>query len=400
VGCIMVSRIDAPGRRVTSLSALLGSGAVTVRHFYSRSLQDQIDRFLDTNDVDAIYCSSSPMAEYLYRSRHSATRIARARTIMDLIDVDSRKWEQYAEKSPGWNAWIYRREARCLAAYERRIAERFDHVLVVSEQEKALFPGVQRDALLAIPNGVDLDYFTPEYRSHIDTPPMSIVFTGVMDYWPNVEGVGWFVERIFPHIRDAVPDAHLHIVGSRPVSAVRRLGTTAGVTVTGYVDDVRDFIAGARVCVAPLRIARGVQNKVLEAMAMGKASSAPRTHSRGWLPCRPRSRDRGRRGPIRGDGHRSAGRLGQGAAAWAECPPVRRAGILLGRQPATAGCDPVRASGNQRGSRLSSGDGSWKISGFRFTSRIGTASADATSRSDSVSLCRAACCPTLTRRRS
>jgi sugar transferase (PEP-CTERM/EpsH1 system associated) len=271
VGRIMVSRIDAPGRRVTSLSALLGSGAVTVRHFYARSLQNQIDRFLDTNDVDAIYCSSSPMAEYLYRSRHAATRIARARTIMDLIDVDSRKWEQYAEKSPGWNAWIYRREARCLAAYERRIAERFDHVLVVSEQEKALFPGVQSDALLAIPNGVDLEYFTPDYRSRIETPPMSIVFTGVMDYWPNIEGVGWFVERIFPRIRAAVPDAHLHIVGSRPASAVRRLGTTAGVTVTGYVDDVRDFIAGARVCVAPLRIARGVQNKVLEAMAMGKA---------------------------------------------------------------------------------------------------------------------------------
>jgi sugar transferase (PEP-CTERM/EpsH1 system associated) len=190
---------------------------------------------------------------------------------MDLIDVDSRKWEQYAEKSPAWSAWLYRREARCLGAYERRIAESFDRVLVVSEQERELFPGDQRGALLAVPNGVDLEYFTPDYQSRADMPPMSIVFTGVMDYWPNVEGVRWFVEHIFPRIRSAVPNAHLYIVGSRPGNAVRRLGTTAGITVTGHVDDVRDFIAGARVCVAPLRIARGVQNKVLEAMAMGKA---------------------------------------------------------------------------------------------------------------------------------
>ncbi len=120
-------------------------------------------------------------------------------------------------------------------------------------------------------NGVDLQYFSPRPVSSGSARQPSLVFTGMMDYWPNIEGVEWFVERIFPRIRSAVPDVRLFIVGNRPTAQVLRLGTTPGVTVTGFVEDVREYIANASVCVVPLRIARGIQNKLLEAMAMGKA---------------------------------------------------------------------------------------------------------------------------------
>jgi glycosyltransferase involved in cell wall biosynthesis len=96
------------------------------------------------------------------------------------------------------------------------------------------------------------------------------VFTGMMDYWPNIEGIKWFVERILPQIRQLVPDSQLYVVGNRPTAVVRKLARCTGVTVTGFVEDVRDYLAGASVCIVPLRIARGIQNKLLEAMAMGK----------------------------------------------------------------------------------------------------------------------------------
>jgi len=202
---------------------------------------------------------------------------------MDLIDIDSLKWAQYARSSPPWKAWIYRHEARHLAAYEQRIGAAFDRLYVVSESEKNHFPGGTADAdIHAISNGVDLEYFTPSpglAQDTADAPGVPrIVFTGVMDYWPNVEGVRWFVESVLPGIRAAVPGVQFFIVGSRPTADVRRLQGD-GITVTGFVNDVREYVRSADVCVAPLRIARGVQNKILEAMAMGKAMvTTPQGH--------------------------------------------------------------------------------------------------------------------------
>jgi sugar transferase (PEP-CTERM/EpsH1 system associated) len=190
---------------------------------------------------------------------------------MDLIDVDSYKWSQYAGRSPFWTAWIYRHEARVLGSYEKRIAREFDRLLVVSEQERGFFPDGPPANLQAMSNGVDLDYFAPRIPDATSLGTHALVFTGVMDYWPNVEGVTWFVERVLPRVRAALPETHLFIVGSRPVPEIRKLAALQGVTVTGFVTDVRDYIAGASLCVAPLRIARGIQNKVLEAMAMAKA---------------------------------------------------------------------------------------------------------------------------------
>jgi sugar transferase (PEP-CTERM/EpsH1 system associated) len=191
---------------------------------------------------------------------------------MDLIDVDSHKWAQYGAASFFGAAWLYRREARHLAAFERRIAREFGRVLLVTRRELEYFPGGNSSGHLeAMPNGVDLEYFSSGGVAPVATAGPTIVFTGVMNYRPNVEGVLWFADRIFPRVQAAVPRARLYVVGSSPTRSVRRLDMRPGITVTGQVEDVRPYLSAASVCVAPLRIARGLQNKILEAMAMGRA---------------------------------------------------------------------------------------------------------------------------------
>lgn len=268
---LMFARIYPQTKKLLALRSLFRRASISVNYFYTPDLQEQVDALLDAVDVDAIVCFSSPMAEYLYRSRHAGGKVHRTLRVMDLIDVDSHKWSQYAAQHGPCIAWVYRHEAEYLAQYERRIASSFDHVLVVSEQEKRLFPG-EKEArnVEAMSNGVDLDYFKPMSSVGPSDRP-TLVFTGVMDYWPNVEGVKWFVSAVLPRIREAVPDVALLIVGSRPTSEIERLGKVDGIVVTGFVDDVRTYVGRATVVVVPLRIARGIQNKVLEAMAMGKA---------------------------------------------------------------------------------------------------------------------------------
>jgi sugar transferase (PEP-CTERM/EpsH1 system associated) len=154
-----------------------------------------------------------------------------------------------------------------LLAYEKRIASTFSHALLCTAIEKRdferLIPGVP---VSLVGNGVDLDYFRPTDRPK---RPASIAFTGVMDYFPNVDAVLWFCDEILPVVQGRVPEANLTICGSQPVAAVRRLGKRRGVTVTGRVPDTRPYVDQAEVFVAPLRMARGIQNKLLEALAMG-----------------------------------------------------------------------------------------------------------------------------------
>jgi sugar transferase (PEP-CTERM/EpsH1 system associated) len=265
-------RIKPRMKKLIALRGLFQSRPITVGYFYSSALQRQIDSIVDEVDMDAFVCFSSPMAEYLYRSRHADGKIRRALRVMDLIDVDSAKWRQYAAQGPFWTSLVYRHEARYLADYEQRIAENFDRVLVVSEQEKRVFPGGgDTPNLEAMSNGVDLEYFRPyQTVTHPATRP-TLVFTGAMDYLANIDGIKWFVQSVLPRVKAAVPDVELLIVGGKPAREIERLGRLPGVVVTGYVEDVREYLARATVCIVPLRVARGIQNKVLEAMAMGKA---------------------------------------------------------------------------------------------------------------------------------
>jgi polysaccharide biosynthesis protein PslH len=198
-----------------------------------------------------------------------------ARRVLDMVDVDSDKWTQYAPTQRWPLSWVYAREGRKLAEWEVRVAQEFDATLLVSHAEAALLRQrvpQARHKIGAFENGVDAEYFSParDYPNPYPTGVRGIVFTGAMDYWPNIDAVSWFAERIFPAVRDAVPHAQFTIVGSRPTEAVLALARQPGVVVTGGVPDVRPYIAHAACAVAPLRIARGVQNKVLEAMAMAR----------------------------------------------------------------------------------------------------------------------------------
>jgi polysaccharide biosynthesis protein PslH len=266
------------GRAVAGLRALSTGTSITVRHFHSRELQRRIDALVESRDIDAVFCFSSPMAEYVFRSRHAQGRLRRAMRLMDLIDVDSFKWRQYAERTRVPLRWAYGYEASRLGDYEQRISREFDHVFLVSAQECDYLPqGSRRDHVRALSNGVDLDYFAPGDSVAGGAP--TLVFTGVMDYWPNVQGVQWFADEVLPCIHAVKPDVRFVIVGSKPTDAVRALARRPRIEVTGFVEDVRTFVRAAAVCVVPLKIARGVQNKVLEAMAMGKAVvCTPQSH--------------------------------------------------------------------------------------------------------------------------
>jgi sugar transferase (PEP-CTERM/EpsH1 system associated) len=267
---VLTARIDGRNRIVAGVHAMLTGTSISVRHFHLAGLQRRIDDFLDTQPIDAVFCFSSPMAEYVFRSRHAGGSLRKARRLIDFIDVDSFKWQQYRERSGVPQRWVYGLEARRLADYERRIAAQFDHLFLVSAQECAYMPaGARVDHLQALSNGVDLEYFAPRTAPRAEPP--TLVFTGVMDYWPNVQGVQWFADAVLPRIRATLPEVRFVVVGSKPTEAVRRLAERPGIEVTGFVEDVRTYLQNAALCVVPLKIARGLQNKVLEAMAMGKA---------------------------------------------------------------------------------------------------------------------------------
>jgi sugar transferase (PEP-CTERM/EpsH1 system associated) len=208
------------------------------------------------------------MAQYV-----SHARLAH-RTI-DFVDIDSDKWMQYARVKSWPMSWIYRRESKLLLGYERQVASDFDSATFVSQAEADLFRELSPesgDKITYFNNGVDADYFSPHryYPNPYHAGVHTLVFTGAMDYWANVDAVEWFARRVFPGIRAQLPGVEFHIVGARPTAVVVALASLPGITVTGSVPDVRPFLAHASLVVAPLRIARGIQNKVLEAMAMEK----------------------------------------------------------------------------------------------------------------------------------
>jgi sugar transferase (PEP-CTERM/EpsH1 system associated) len=249
------SRVAAGAR------ALLGGRPVSLALFDSPALRRFVDGLLEGGRIGTIFAFSGQMGQFVPAGTG-------ARFVMDFGDVDSAKFEAYAAEG-GAMAAIHRREGRRLAAFEKSVAERADISLFVSEAEAALFrrrSGLAGADIRALQNGVDLDYYDPEVAPFRPSPgsPL-IVFTGQMDYAPNVDAVRWFAGEVMP----LLPDACFAIVGRKPAEAVRRLAGPR-ILVTGAVPDVRAWLAAADVVAAPLRIARGIQNKVLEAMAMAK----------------------------------------------------------------------------------------------------------------------------------
>lgn len=246
--------------RARALRALAGGQPLSVAAFDEPALHRAIAQKYRELPPDLIIVYSCNVAQF-------AAPFRDVPRIMQFADLDSLKWGQYAQSAPPHLRWLYALEQRRLFEYERRIATTFDHSLVCTEIERGdferLIPGAP---ISVVGNGVDLEYFHP---SNQPKNPAAILFTGVMDYFPNVDAVVWFCDAILPKIRQQEPQAEMIICGSRPSSAVRRLARLPGVTVTGWVADTRPYLGAAEVFVAPLRLARGIQNKLLEAMAMG-----------------------------------------------------------------------------------------------------------------------------------
>jgi sugar transferase (PEP-CTERM/EpsH1 system associated) len=252
--------------RARSLGALLKNRSLSLEYYRDAGLARWVDDTLAAHKIDRVLVFCSPMAQYAERHRG-------ARRVIDFCDIDSEKWRQYAEQKSFPMSWLYRYEARQLLRYERQVARDYDASLFVSAPEAELFRSLAPESSPKIghfSNGVDTDYFSPDqaHANPYGAGERALVFTGAMDYWPNIDAVKWFAAEVFPAVRQRFPEARFYIVGSRPSPAVQALAQQDGIVVTGTVPDVRPYIAHAAVAVAPLRIARGVQNKVLEAMAM------------------------------------------------------------------------------------------------------------------------------------
>lgn len=266
--------------RPISLAQAISRGEpVSNRLFRSPALARRVDALIGRGGVSHIVAFSGQMAQYLPVRFDGPV-------LMDFVDVDSAKFATYAQQDGRQPLhWIHSREARILGAYEAEVARRVDASLFVSEAEAALFrsrSGLGPDRVRAVENGIDTARFDPALP--FDTVgagegPLA-VFTGQMDYRPNIDAVRWFAADILPLIRRRHSQARFAIVGRAPTEEVRALGPLPGVTVTGEVPDVRPWLAAADAVVAPLLLARGVQNKLLEAMAMARpvvASAAAAT---------------------------------------------------------------------------------------------------------------------------
>ena len=253
-----------------SAAGLLTGEPLTLPYYRDKRMQHWVDDLLARRPITRALVYSSSMAQYVMQH----TRLHR---VIDFVDIDSDKWRQYAQKKAWPMNWVYQREARTLFDYERRVTHAFAASAFVSEAEAALFKQLAPDCadkVFGFSNGVDTDYFSPSltFSSPYCAGEQVLVFTGAMDYWANVDAVTWFARDIFPAVQRVHPGVRFYIVGSRPTSEVQALAKHSGVTVTGAVADTRPYIAHAAMAVAPLRIARGIQNKVLEAMAMAKST--------------------------------------------------------------------------------------------------------------------------------
>ncbi len=247
----------------------LGGMPLSFGFFQNAALQNWVDDVVKRVKPEVAILCSSNTAPYLMRTGYRPICI-----IADFTDVDSQKWEDYVPTKTGPMRWVYAEEAKRVRGEEIRIAEASDAVTFVSAEETALFKTVcptVADKAHAVSNGVDIEYFNPTFEAESPLPNgPNFVFTGTMDYWPNVNAVVWFAEHVWPGVRAALPNAHFIIVGSKPNAEVQKLSAIAGIIVTGRIPDVRPYMAAATAIVAPLQIARGIQNKVLEGMAMGK----------------------------------------------------------------------------------------------------------------------------------
>ncbi len=263
VGCFAFDRRAA---RLRSLAGLGAGRALSLDYFWNRGLAAWVTRTLAQRTIAQVFVFSSAMAQYVMQ-------VSDMPRMLDMVDVDSEKFAAYARNASLPMRLFWAREARRLLAFERLAALRFDCTLFVSPAEEARFLQLAPDCAGRtnwVENGVDLGYFSPHHQFPSPFAPgeIAIVFTGRMDYKPNIDAVRWFANAVLPRL--AAQPCVFVVVGAEPAPTVKALARRPGIRVTGRVPDTRPYLAHAALVVAPLRIGRGIQNKVLEAMALGR----------------------------------------------------------------------------------------------------------------------------------
>ena len=260
--------LDRHRARLRSVASLGRGCPLSLGYFHDRRLAAWVGETLARRPIAQIFVFCSAMAPYVME-------VPRLPRILDMVDMDSQKFAAYAGQANLPMRFVFSREARTLFAFERRCVRHFDRTLFVSPAEEECFLALAPECAgrtAWVENGVDLEHFSPQQRfaSPFAGPEPAIVFTGTMDYRPNIEAVQWFADAVLPRLAARSRPPSFHIVGAHPATAVQALAARPGIRVTGRVPDTRPYLAHAALVVAPLRIGRGIQNKVLEAMAMGR----------------------------------------------------------------------------------------------------------------------------------
>lgn len=250
-----------PNRLWRLALAALKNRSFSETNFYSKNLLQVLREKIRSADV--LLVTASSLANYVFKLPNTKNTLL----LMDFMDVDSDKWQQYANESSVFKRLLYSREASKICQLERRIAKTFDASFVIAQTEKNLFElKVSNEGVLKVlGNGIDQSLFNPSENKSVNLT--NFLFSGVMDYKPNIDAVLWFVENCWDDIQAQVPNAKLIIAGMNPSPIIVKLGRAANIEVTGFVEDIKPYFDQAHVFIAPFQIARGVQNKVLQAMA-------------------------------------------------------------------------------------------------------------------------------------
>ena len=257
-GGLHVHHLGRAARGLGLMRALATAGRpLQVGYFYEAAAQRQLTELLASFRPDHVYCQLIRMAEYLRGYAGPKT--------LDYMDVFSAGMARRESTAPAWQRPVLALEARRLAAYEAEVFEWFDHCTIISDQDRQLVQHPQRDQIHIVPNGIALDIFQPQPDT---AKRYELVFCGNMGYHPNVDAACWLAEEILPLVQQQHPQARLLVAGTTPAARVQALARRPGVTVSGWLPDIRQAYAEARVFVAPMRVGTGLQNKLLEAMAM------------------------------------------------------------------------------------------------------------------------------------
>ena len=259
-----------PGSKLARYGwALLNNLPISVGAFRAGDLQSAINDRLNGNS-DVMLLAASSLSHYVFSS--PVYPKSNCKLLMDFMDVDSDKWRQYADTSKFPMNWVYGRESKGVRALEATTNQKFDRCFLIAQEEAKLFHEQVDNSkqVIVLGNGLDFDAFYPASKKGAEkseqTPP-NFLFTGVMDYKPNIDAVLWFVKACWPIVRQSFPTAQFTIAGMNPTDEIKSLNGKDGIEVTGFVDEILPYFHGADVFVAPFRLASGVQNKVLQAAA-------------------------------------------------------------------------------------------------------------------------------------